>query len=142
MCSYLCSRKPFSFLWENCSTKILSLSFPRDLKIWFVGVCTWLEHALIYFRMLKLALRQTCAMKGVAICNWCGYLQKWCGYLLLVWLFAKMVWLFQTAFLGLLVGAKNVENKNVSQIWYTYLNSCNNQACTRTRIGSNVIKTV
>ena len=38
--------------------------------------------------MLKFALRQTCAMKGVAICNWCGYLQKWCGYLLLVWLFA------------------------------------------------------
>ena len=32
--------------------------------------------------------RQVCAMKGVAICNWCGYLRKWCGYLLLVWLFA------------------------------------------------------
>ena len=43
---------------------------------------------------------------GVAICENGVAICFWCGYLLLVWLFAKMVWLFQTAFLGLLVGAK------------------------------------
>ena len=39
MCSNSNSRKPFSFLCENCVTEIPSLSFPRGLKIWFVGAC-------------------------------------------------------------------------------------------------------
>ena len=46
-----------------------------------------LEYALICFRMLKCALRQTCAMNGVAISQWCGYFRKWCGYFIMVWLF-------------------------------------------------------
>ena len=37
--------------------------------------------------MLKFALRQTCAMNGVAISQWCGYFRKWCGYFIMVWLF-------------------------------------------------------
>ena len=55
-------------------------------------------------------------MNGVAIYHWCGCLRKWCGYLQMVWLSTKKVWLFQLAFLGLLVGAKNIlgilENKH------------------------------
>ena len=31
--------------------------------------------------------RQTCAMNGVAISQWCGYFIKWCGYFIMVWLF-------------------------------------------------------
>ena len=31
--------------------------------------------------------RQTCAMNGVAISQWCGYFRKWCGYFIMVWLF-------------------------------------------------------
>ena len=45
--------------------------------------------------MLKLALRQTCAMKGVAIYKWCGYLRKRCGYLQMVWLFTIGVAIYE-----------------------------------------------
>ena len=54
-----------------------------------------LEYALICFRMLKFALRQTCAMKGVAIYKWCGYLRKRCGYLQMVWLFTIGVAIYE-----------------------------------------------
>ena len=45
--------------------------------------------------MKKFALRQTCAMNGVAIYDWCGYLRKWCGYLLMVWLSTNGVAIYE-----------------------------------------------
>ena len=53
---------------------------------------------------------------GVAIYENGVAIYEWCGYLRMVWLSTKKVWLFQLAFLGLLVGAKNIlgilENKH------------------------------
>ena len=45
---------------------------------------------------------------GVAIYENGVAIYEWCGYLRMVWLSTKKVWLFQLAFLGLLVGAKNI----------------------------------
>ena len=45
--------------------------------------------------MKKFALRQTCAMNGVAIYDWCGYLRKWCGYLRMVWLSTNGVAIYE-----------------------------------------------